>query len=101
MAHTNYGVLLSALAIGTPAARRAMSETAAPGTSAGQEQARARNKRLLNDLRLEILGELVPPACPGNHFQPPNLFPIKLIVKHRHRRTSKSKIVRIANHPLA
>ena len=60
----------------------------------------ARHKRLFNNPRLEVLGELAPPPSPGNHFQPANrrYLRLKLMVKRRHKPISHSEIDTIADH---
>src|SRR6185437_1905269 len=53
----------------------------------------ARDQRLLNNLRLEVLREMTPPPRPSNHFQPANLRRLRLkrMVKHRHKPISKQR----------
>ena len=61
----------------------------------------ARNKRLFNNPRLEVRGELAPPPRPANHFQPTNRrhLQLKLMVKRRHKSISNSEIPTVAHHP--
>jgi hypothetical protein len=58
------------------------------------------HKRLFNNPRLEVLGELAPPPSPANHFQPMDRrhLRLKLMVKRRHKPISISEIVTIADH---
>jgi hypothetical protein len=64
----------------------------------------ARNKRLRNDPRLEIIREMAPPARSGKHFQPANFrhLRLKLMVKSSvDTSRSPNRDRTIANHPLA
>ena len=58
------------------------------------------HKRLLNNPRLEVRGELPPPPSPANHFQPMDRrhLRLKLMVKRRHKPISHSEIDTIADH---
>jgi hypothetical protein len=57
------------------------------------------DKRVCNNPSLEVLGELAPPASPGNHLQPTNgrHLRLKRMVKRRHKPISDSEIRTLAD----